>query len=66
MEVEKIVVSAVADGPYDAACPLKSYQLLHETQLPQSECTMLHVMMNGQMHRPSKLSGELRQVDAWT
>jgi len=35
---------------------LKSYQLLHETQLPQTECAMLHVTMNGQTRRPSKLS----------
>jgi len=41
-------VSAVTDGPHDAGlCQLKSYQLLHETQLPQTECAMLCVTMNG-------------------
>ena len=31
-------LSAVADGPRDAGlCTLKSYQLLHETQLPQCD-----------------------------
>ena len=30
-------VSAVADGPRNAVCPLKSYQLLHKTQLPQCD-----------------------------
>jgi len=65
-EINKLV-SAVADGPSDALCPLKSYQLLHETQLPQSECAMLRVMMNGRTHRPSKLRAvSVWQVDAWT
>ena len=52
------LVSTVADGPRDAVCPLKSYQLLRKTQLPQSECAMLHVTMNGRMRRPTKLHGE--------
>ena len=51
------LVSAVADGPLDALCPLECYQLLYETQLPQSECAMLHVKMNGRTRRPSKLHG---------
>ena len=37
----KAQLSAVADRLRDAdLCPLKSYQLLHETQLPQTECAM--------------------------
>ena len=35
------LIPAVADGPRDAA--LKSYQLLHETHLPQLECAILRV-----------------------
>ena len=59
------LVSAVADGPHDAGlCTLKSDPLLHETQLPQTECAMLRVTMNGQMHRPSKLSDKC--VAAWS
>ena len=46
------LVSAVADGLHDAVCPLKSYQLLHESQLPQSERVMLRVTINGQTRRP--------------
>ena len=42
---------------------LKSYQLLHETQLPQTECAMLRVTMNGRMCRPSKLSDKC--MAAW-
>ena len=58
--------SAVADGLRDAVCPLKSCQLLHETQLPQSECVMLHVMMNGRTCRPCKpCMVSVLQVDAW-
>jgi len=50
-------VAAVADGPRDAGlCTLKSYQLLRETQLPQTECVMLRVTVNGRTRRPSKLS----------
>jgi len=30
----------------DALCPLKSYQLLQKTQLPQLECATLCVTMN--------------------
>ena len=56
--VKDKLVSAVADGPCDALCPLKSCQLLHETQLPQLECAILHVTMNGQMRRPNKLHGQ--------
>ena len=55
------LVSIVADGPCDAVCSLKSYQLLHETPLPQSECAMLRVTMYGQTRRPSKL----RAVSVW-
>ena len=56
-------VSAVADGPHDAdLCTLKSYQLLHETQLPPTECAMLHVTMNGRTCRPSKLSSKCMAV----
>ena len=40
-------VSAVADGPRDAACPLKSYQLLHETRLPQTGCVILCGTISG-------------------
>ena len=59
------LVSAVADGPHDAVYPLKSYRL-YETQLPQLECAMLHVTMNGQMRRPSKLCMvSVWQVDTW-
>ena len=37
----------VSDGLCDAdLCPLQPYQLLHETQHPQSECVILHVVMN--------------------
>ena len=35
------LVSAVADGPRNTdLCMLKSYQLLHDTQLPQTECAV--------------------------
>ena len=45
---------------------LKSYQLCRETQLPQSECVMLHVTMNRRTRRPSKLcTASVWQVDAW-
>jgi len=37
----------VSDGLCDAdLCPLQSYQVLHETQQPQSECAILCVAMN--------------------
>ena len=45
----------------DAVRPLKSYHLLHEAQLPQSECAVLCVTVNGQTRRPSKL----RMVSVW-
>ena len=35
------LVSTVVDGPRDALCQLKSYQLFRETQLPQTQCAML-------------------------
>ena len=60
-----IRVSAVADRPRDAGlCMLKSCQLLHETQLPQTECAMLHVTMNGRTCRHSKLSDKC--MVAWS
>ena len=55
------LVSAVADRPRDAVCPLESYQLLRQTQLPQPECTTLRVTMNRRMRGPSKL----RAVSVW-
>ena len=64
MNVKFKQVSAVVDGPRDAGlCTLKSYQLLHETQLPQTECAMLRVTMNGRTRRPSKLSDKC--MAAW-
>ena len=57
-------ISAVIDGSRDAGlCTLKSDQLLHETQLSQTECAMLHITMNRQMRRPSKLSDQC--MAAW-
>ena len=38
---------AVADRSHDALHLLKSYQLLCETQLPQTECAMMHVTISG-------------------
>ena len=55
--------SAVTDGLHDAVCLLKSCQLLHETQLPQSECAMLRATTNGWTCRASKLPA-VWQVDA--
>ena len=55
---------AVADGPRDAGlCTLKSYKLFHETQLPQTECAMLRVTMNGRTRMSSKLSDKC--MAAW-
>jgi len=55
-------VSAVAHGPREAGlCTLKSYQLLLETQLPQMECAMLHVTMNGQTRRPRNMEWEVAE-----
>ena len=49
---------------WDTVCPLKTYQRLHETQLPQSECAQLCIMTNGRTCRPSKLRVvSVRQVD---
>ena len=47
------LVSAVTDEPRDAVCPINSYQLFHESQLPQSECAMLRVTINGRTRRPN-------------
>ena len=49
------LVSAVTDGPRDALRMLKSYQLLHETQLQKTEYAMFVLQSTDMYHRPSKL-----------
>jgi len=61
MNINSQHTTDVTGGPHDAVCPLKSYQLCHETQMPQSEVVMLHAKMNERMRRHSKL----RMVTVW-
>ena len=49
-------VSAVTDGPRDAdLCTMKSYQLIQETQLLQTECAMVVMLSTDSCRRPSRL-----------
>ena len=50
--------------PHDAVCPLRSYQLLHETQLTQSECaTLVLRWTDGRVHLVNCARLSVWQVD---